>query len=386
MGAGAPVYLDYNATTPVDPAVGARIGEVLAERFGNPSAAHAYGRQAREAIETARAEVAALLGTQAGEIVFTSGATEANNMAILGAARALRDRGRHLVTSAVEHPSVMEAMHQLQDEGWMLTVLPVDADGRVDPGTVAGALRPDTVLVSVMHANNEVGTVQPIEEIGAVTRRHGVLLHVDAAQSVGKIPVSVETLGADLLTVAGHKFYAPKGIGALYVRAGVDLQPIVFGASQEQGRRPGTENVPYIAGLGVAAALARVRLPAEGSALRALRDRLHRLLQEAIPGLTLNGHPGQRLPGTLNVSFPGVDARALLAAAAADVAASVGAACHAHGQEVSGVLAAMGVEPARALGVVRLSVGRFTQAAGIERAAAALIAAYRQQQGATRRG
>ena len=340
-------------------------------------------------IEAGREAVARLVGAAPDDIVLTSGGTEANNLALYGAALTrgadVADR-RRIVISGFEHPSVRAVVEDLGERGFEVVRVDPDRQGRVDPGAILEAAVQGTAVVSLMLANNEVGTVQPIEEIGAVTRRHGVLLHVDAAQSVGKIPVSVETLGADLLTVAGHKFYAPKGIGALYVRAGVDLQPIVFGASQEQGRRPGTENVPYIAGLGVAAALARVRLPAEGSALRALRDRLHRLLQEAIPGLTLNGHPGQRLPGTLNVSFPGVDARALLAAAAADVAASVGAACHAHGQEVSGVLAAMGVAPQRALGAVRLSVGRFTQTAAIERAAAALIAAYRQQQGATRRG
>jgi cysteine desulfurase len=372
----APVYLDYNATTPVDPAVRERIETVLAEHFGNPSSDHAYGRRAREVIDVARAQLAALIGARDDEIVFTGGATEANNMAILGVARALRDRGRHLVTSAVEHPSVMQVMLHLQSAGWELSVVPVDRYGRVDPDAVRRAIRPDTVLVSVMHANNEVGTVQPIAEIAAVAHASGVILHTDAAQSVAKIPVSVESLGADLLTAAGHKFYAPKGVGALYVRTGVRLEPIVYGAGQERGRRAGTENVAFIGGLGEAARLAQACLPDEGSALRDLRDLLWRRLSEAVPGLTLNGHPHLRLPNTLNVSFPGVDARVLLDALSADVAASVGSACHARGEELSGVLAAMGVPPDEAIGAVRFSVGRPTGHAAVAGAADAVVRVY----------
>jgi len=374
--AAAPIYLDYNATTPVDPAVRARIEAILAEHFGNPSAGHVYGQQAREVIDAARAQIAALIAARDDWIVFTSGATEANNMAILGVARALRARGRHLVTSAVEHPSVMRVMLHLRSEGWGLTVVPVDRYGRVDPEEVRRAIRPDTVLVSVMHANNEVGTVQPIAEIAAVAHSAGVLLHTDAAQSVGKIAVSVESLGADLLTIAGHKFYAPKGIGVLCVRAGVPLEPIVYGAAQEHGRRAGTENVAYIGGLGEAARLAQARLRDEQPAMRDLTDLLFRRLNEVVPALGLNGHPEHRLPNTLNVSFPGVDARALLDSASADVAASVGSACHVQSEERSGVLAAMGVAPDDASGAVRFSVGRLTRRSDIERAAGALVRTY----------
>ena len=372
----APVYLDYNATTPVDPLVAQAIEPYLHQHFGNPSSSHVYGRNAHAAVERARQQVAGLIAAKTDEIVFTGCATEANNLAIRGAARALRDRGRHVITSAVEHPAVEQPCQRLNDDGWEVTVIPVDSYGRVDPDNLSAALRDDTVLVSIMHANNEVGTIQPIEEIAAITRPRGILLHTDAAQSAGKIPVVVDDLGVDLLTLAGHKFYAPKGVGVLYVRQGTALQPVLVGAGHEAGLRPGTENVPAIAGLGEAARIAAERGPRHSEQLRRLRDQLHTRLAEAIPGLLLNGHPEQRLPNTLNLSFPGADGRDLLAHAAAEVAASVGSACHEDGDAVSGVLGAMGIEADRARGAVRLSLGRTSSDAEIERAAKALIAAW----------
>jgi len=372
----APVYLDYNATTPVDPLVADAIEPCLRQHFGNPSSSHVYGRRAHQAVELAREQVALLIAAQADEIVFTGCATEANNLAIRGAAGALRDKGRHLVTSAVEHPSVEQPFQHLRDDGWEVSVIAVDSYGQIDPGNLSAALRDDTVLVSIMHANNEVGTLQPIEEIAAITRPRGILLHTDAAQSAAKIPVSVDALGVDLLTLAGHKFYASKGVGALYVRHGTPLKPVLVGAGHEAGLRPGTENVPAIAGLGAAARIASERQATHGQQLCRLRDQLHTRLAEAIPGLLLNGHPEQRLPNTLNLSFPGVDGRDLLAHAAADVAASVGSACHEEGDAVSGVLGAMGIDAERARGAVRLSLGTPSNEAEIERAAKALIAAW----------
>jgi cysteine desulfurase len=376
-----PVYLDYNATTPVDPAVREAMLPYLAEQFGNPSSAHVYGRRAREAVEAARAEVAALIGAQPDEVLFTGCATEANNLAVRGVARALRATRRHVVTSAVEHPAVLEPCRRLAEDGWDLTVVAVDGEGRVDPETLARALRPETALVSVMHANNEVGTVQPVAAIAAAARGRGVLVHTDAAQSAGKIPVNVDALGVDLLTIAGHKLYAPKGIGALYVRRGTPLAPLLVGADHERGLRPGTENVAGIVALGAAARLARDRGAGAGERLRALRDRLHALLSEGVPGLALNGAVEARLPNTLHVSFPGVSGRALLAAVEGEVAASVGSACHSEGDAVSGVLAAMGLGPERARGAVRLSVGLMTTDADVTRSAGALVAAW---QGLTR--
>lgn len=372
----APIYLDYNATTPVAPKVLEAMLPYLREHFGNPSSNHVYGRRAQGAVARARKQVAALIGAAPGEIVFTGCATEANNLAILGVAEALRERGRHLITSAVEHPAVARPMEHLRERGWDLTVLPVDAQGRVSPEHLAAALRDDTVLVSVMHANNEVGSLQPISELAALARAWGVLFHTDAAQSVGKIPVGVDALRVDLLTIAGHKLYAPKGVGALYVRAGTPIAPIQFGAGHEQGLRPGTENVPHIVGLGAAAELARARLPEGMDRLRERRDALHQRLADAIPDLVLNGHPDERLPNTLNLSFPGVSGRGLLARTV-EVAASVGSACHEEGAGVSGVLGAMGVSPEPALGAVRLSLGEPTTDAEIRQAADALIAAWR---------
>lgn len=362
----APVYLDCNATTPVDPRVLAAMLPWLQGEFGNPSSDHAYGRRAREAVAAARAEVAALIGAGADEIVFTGCATEANNLAILGTARL---RPGPMLYSAVEHPSVAEPMRQVGGRP-----IPVDASGRVDPAALA--IEAGTVLVSVMQANNEVGTLQPVRAIADRARAAGALMHVDAAQAVGKVAVDVDALGCDLLTLAGHKFYAPKGVGALYVRTGTPLSAIQFGAGHERGLRPGTENVPHIVALGEAARLARQGLAGEGARLAALRDDLHGRLAAAVPGLTLNGHQTERLPNTLNVSFPGVAGWQILERAPL-VAASTGSACHAGNHAASGVLAAMGCDAARAAGALRLSLGRFTGGAEIAAAAEALIAAWR---------
>jgi cysteine desulfurase len=372
-----PIYLDYNATTPVAPEVADAVEPFLREQFGNPSSSHRYGRQAHEAVERARAQVAALIGADPSEVLFTGCATEANNLAILGVARALRGKRRHIVISAIEHPAVMQPCLRLREEGWDVTIVPVDSEARVNTSALSRALRADTALVSIMHANNEVGTLQEVAAIAQLAHAHGALMHTDAAQSVGKIPVDVNALGVDLLTIAGHKFYATKGVGALCVRRGTPISAVIVGAEHEQGLRPGTENVPAIVGLGEAARLARDRPVVHQAHLQTMRDLLHRLLEEGVPGLTLNGHAEYRLPNTLNVSFPGVSGRELLNAVEADVAASVGSACHDDRDTVSGVLAAMGVTIDRALGAVRLSVGMPTTEDEVRHAAAALVSAWR---------
>ena len=372
MSVKTPIYLDYNATTPVAPEVLEAMLPYLIEHFGNPSSSHVYGLATRQAVAEARMSVAALIHAQDGEIVFTGSATEANNLALLGIASALGQTRRHLVVSAVEHPAVMQPALHLREMGWELSVVPVDSYGRVDPRAVAAAVRPDTALVSVMHANNETGTIQPIAEIARLIKPLGVLFHTDAAQSAGKVDLDVDALGVDLLTLAGHKFYATKGIGALYVRTGTPIKPILFGADQEHGLRPGTENVALVVGLGAAAKLAREHLPAATEKLRALRDALHERLAAAVPGLMLNGHPTERLPNTLHVSFPSIAGRELLSRVAGQVAASVGSACHSEADAVSGVLAAMGCDADRARGAVRLSVGWMSTPGEIETAATAL--------------
>ena len=371
-----PIYLDYNATTPVDSRVLEAMLPWLREGYGNPSSDHVYGRRAKAAVATARAEVAGLIGARPEEIVFTACATEANNLAILGVARALLASGRRgLRYSAVEHPAVARPMEHLAEEGWRGEMIPVDGTGRINPASVA--ITGDTALVSVMLANNEVGTLQPVRAISELANAAGALMHVDAAQAVGKIPVDVLELGADLLTLAGHKMYAPKGVGALYVRTGTPIRPIQFGAGHEGGLRPGTENVPHIVALGEAARLAREELAGEAGRIRALRDDLHRHLAAAIPGLALNGHETERLPNTLNVSFPSVHGWQVLERAP-EVAASTGSACHAGSHAASGVLGAMGLSAERAAGAVRLSLGWFTTEAEIATAAEALIGAWRR--------
>jgi cysteine desulfurase len=370
-----PIYLDYNATTPLLPEVVEAMLPFLRERFGNPSSGHPYGRAAREAVEAARGEVARLLGCAADEILFTSGGTEANNLAIRGAAAARPD-ARAIVTSVVEHPATAEPCAELERGGWTVTRLPVDAQGRVAVADAAAAIGPGTALVTIMHANNETGSVQPVAEIAAVARAAGAALHTDAAQSVGKIPVDVGALGVDLLSIAGHKLYAPKGVGALYVRRGTRLAPFLRGAGQERGLRPGTENVAGIVGLGAAAAAAARDREALAARLRELCARLWGALRAGVPGLALNGHPSERLPNTLNARFPGARGGALLAAAP-EIAASAGAACHAGSESPSAAIAAMGIPAEEALGSVRLSLGRGTTEAEVDAAAQALLRAWR---------
>jgi len=372
-----PIYLDYNATTPIDPLVVDELLPWLREGFGNPSSSHHYGRQAKEAVEQARTRLAALLGADPSEIVFTSGGTESNNQALIATARAHAGRGRHIITTEIEHPAVLNPLLWLEEQGFSVTMLPVDRHGKVDPAAVERAITPETVLVSVMHANNEVGTIQPLAEIASITRRHGIVLHTDAAQSVGKIPTRVNDLQVDLMTVAGHKFYAPKGVGALYVRAGTAIESYLFGAGHESGRRAGTENVPYIVALGTAAERAQERIKAGDAATIALRDHLQARLQELVSGVELNGHRDERLPNTLNVSFPGVIGAELLELVP-EIAASTGAACHGGVSKLSGVLSAMGLSPERNLGAVRLSIGQWTTRAEIERAAVLLAEGYRK--------
>jgi cysteine desulfurase len=359
-----PIYLDYNASTPIDPRVAAVMRPYLEEAYGNPSSPHWAGRPAREAVERARAQVADLLGATPDEIVFTSGGSESNNLALKGVFFALKDRGDHIITSAVEHPSILAPCRFLETLGAKVTRLPVDRAGRVDPDDFRRAITPRTILASVMHANNEVGTIQPIEACARIAREHGVLFHTDAAQSVGKVPTNVQGLGVDLLTVAGHKLYAPKGVGALYVRRGVGLEPLIHGAGHEGGRRAGTESALLTAGLGEACALAKDLSAMAG--VRALRDALWEGLRRAVgEGVVLNGHAEHRLPNTLNVAFVGQVGTDILERLEG-VAASTGSACHAGRVELSPVLAAMGVSPEVGMGAIRFSLGRGTTAEEID--------------------
>lgn len=371
-----PIYLDYNATTPVDPAVAEAMLPYLTEHYGNPHSTHRLGAVAAAAVAEAREQVAGLIGAAAGEIVFTSCASESINLAVKGIAFT-RGRG-HIITSAIEHPATLQACRYLEQHfGFALTVIPADGRGLVDPDAVRRALRPDTILITLLHAQNETGVIQPVVEIGRIAREAGVLFHVDAAQTCGKISVDVSAIGCDLLTVAGHKLYAPKGVGALYVRSGVTLHPLIHGADYEGGRRAGTENVPYLVALGRAAEIAELKLATgEPKRLAALRDRLQAQLADALP-LRVTGEGAPRLPNTLHIRVEGVVGNDLLAAAP-EVAASTGSACHAGVSEPSAVLLAMGLSPVEALGSLRLSVGRYTTEEEVDAAAAALIRAYRQ--------
>lgn len=373
------IYLDYNATTPLDPQVAAAMTDVMTRCYGNPSSNHAAGRASRQAIDSARAEVARFLGAAPAEVVFTSGGTEANNHALMGAAWARRDSGRHILISSVEHPAVTEVCRHLATRGFEFSTLPVDHHGRVRPEQAAAAMRDDTSIVSVMLANNEVGTLQPIAELAALAREKGALMHTDAAQAVGKIPVDFHALGVDLLSVAGHKFYGPKGVGALLIRDGVSLENLMHGAGHEGGRRPGTENILEIVGLGAACRLAREDLATEAEKLRGLRDQLQTELLAAFPAAVVHGHPQQRLPNTLSISFPGLVADAIMAAMP-DVAVSAGAACHGGGPVASRVLQAMGVDNELALGTLRISLGRMTTEEEVREGAAAIGTAIRTVQ------
>jgi cysteine desulfurase len=359
------IYADHGATTPVDPRVVQAMLPYFTEAFGNPGSIHAWGQQAREAVDRARELVAGALGAAPAEVVFTSGATEADNFALIGAALANAGRGRHIITTQIEHHAVLEPCRFLEGRGFDVTYLPVDRAGRVDPDDVRRALREETILVSVMHANNEIGTLQPIAEIARMARERGALVHSDAAQSFGILPVDVRALGVDLLAVSAHKRYGPKGVGALYVRQGTPLVRLHHGGAQERNRRAGTENVPAIVGFGEAVRLALEVMAEEAARLAALRDQLAAGLAR-IPGAHLNGHPTERLPGIVSVSFEGADSETLLLALdRAGIAASSGSACTSGSLEPSHVLRAIGVPEAIARGTVRFSLGRSTTAADV---------------------
>lgn len=376
-----PIYLDYNATTPVAPEVVEAVVPALREAWGNPSSGHAQGRRARVALERARGEVAALLDCAADEIIFTGGGTESDNAAVVGVAEALSERGRHLVISSIEHPAVDQACLYLEGRGWAVTRVPVTADGRVEPSAVEAALRPDTALVSIMHANNETGVLQPVREISRLVRPKKVLLHTDAAQSVGKLRVEVDDLEVDLLTVAGHKLYAPKGVGALYVRNGTPFAGFLRGAGHERGLRSGTENTPGIVGLGAACELARKELAEREEHLLAMRDRLEQGLRREIPDLVVHGRRVDRLPNTLSAAIPGVDANRLLSRVEG-VATAAGAACHSGKSEPSRVLREMGVPDELAVCTLRLTVGRSTTVEEVDTAARRICKAVVTEKGA----
>ncbi len=362
-----PIYLDYNASTPHDPEVISAMHPYLEEYFGNPSNSHWYGVQTKNAVENARRQVAGLLNCEPDEIVFTSGGTESNNYAIKGTAFAHRDKGNHIITTQIEHPAVTEVCKFLEERGFKITYLPVDEYGLVNASDVEKTITPQTVLITIMHANNEVGTIQPIEQISKIAREHNIIFHTDAAQSIGKIPTDVNALGVDLLSTAGHKLYAPKGIGALYIREGVQLEKFMHGAGHEQGRRAGTENVLEITGLGKACEIAKRDMDKNISHMRAMRDRLYKGLKEKCGEIKLNGHPEKRLPNTLSVSFLGLDANTIISEINDYVAVSAGAACHSGEIKVSHVLKAMNAPVEWARGTLRFSTGRMTTGMEIDK-------------------
>ncbi len=352
------IYLDYNASTPVDPAVAQAMRAVLEDHYGNPSSTHWAGESTRTLLEQSRAQVAELIGSAPSDIVFTSGGSEANNLALKGIFFARRNPRAHVVTSAIEHPSIVEPCRFIERSGARISRLPVDGTGRIDPDDLRRAITPETILISVMHANNEVGTIQPIEDLARIAREHGVPLHTDAAQSAGKIATRVAELGVDLLSIAGHKFYGPTGVGALYVRPGQALESLIHGAGHERGRRAGTESALLAAGLAAACTLAKDRQWTDR--VRELRDRLWTSLRERFgEQVALNGHTDHRLPNTLNVSFVGRNGVEILAALDG-IAASTGSACHSGRVEISPVLRAMGVPERSGLGAIRFSLGRYT--------------------------
>jgi len=374
-----PIYLDYNATTPILPEVVQAILPYLSEHFGNPSSGHVYGLRTRQAVARARDQVAALLGCDSDEIIFTSGGTEANNLAIRGVTAA-RPARRHVVTTAIEHPATARPCDFLERRGFHVTRLGVDPGGRARLDDARSAIDDATALVTVMHSNNETGVLQPVAELTALARAAGAIVHTDAAQSLGKVPVDVRRLDVDLLSVAGHKLYAPKGVGALYVRRGTPLEPLVLGAGHERGLRPGTENVAFIVGLGAACEAVGRDLDAEAARIRVLRDRLWDHLAAAVPGLALNGHREARLPNTLNVRFPRASGNAVLADATR-IAASTGSACHVGHESASAAILALGVSAEEAIGSVRLTLGRGTTEVDVDEAANALVESWHRVAG-----
>jgi cysteine desulfurase NifS/selenium donor protein len=372
-----PIYLDYNATTPIDKEVAETMRPFLDELFGNPSSNHEYGIRTKKAVMTARNQVASLIGCSPEEIIFTSGGTESNNFAIKGTAFANKHKGNHIITSSVEHPAVIEVCKYLSDNGFRITYLPVDEFGWVDPENVKMAITSETILITVMHANNEVGTIQPIEEIGEIASANQIIFHTDAAQSVGKIAVDVNRMKVDLLSIAGHKLYAPKGIGALYIRKGVILEKLIHGADHEMNQRAGTENILEISGLGKACEIAKRDLEKNLLHMRSMRDALFNGISGAVPDVQLNGHPEKRLPNTLSLGFRSVEANTLLSELSG-IAASAGAACHTDDIETSSVLKAMNVPDEFAMGTIRFSTGKLTTQAEIEKTTEMVISAVKR--------
>ena len=368
------IYLDHNATTPPAPAVVERMAAALREDFGNPSSVHHFGQRTKSLLDDARSAVAALIGGDPSEIVFTSGGTESDNFAIRSAAEALEPAGRrHLIASAIEHEAVLNTLKALARRGWRTTILPLDARGVLDPATLEAALTDDTAIVSIMHANNEIGTIQPVAELARLARGRGALFHTDAVQSAGKIPVNAKSLGVDLLSISAHKFYGPKGVGAMWLRRGVRLAPFVTGGKQERGRRAGTENVPGIIGMGVAAQYAQASMDEEGVRLAALRDRLEEAILRHVPGTAVNGDRDARVPNTTNISFERVEAESLLIALdLAGVAVSTGSACSSGTLEPSHVLKAMGFPAHRTQNSIRFSLGAANTETEIDRVIAVL--------------
>ncbi len=372
-----PIYLDYNATTPIAKEVANAMRPFLDEYFGNPSSVHTYGVKTKMAVEKARRQVAGLINCDPSEIIFTSGGTESNNYAIKGIAYANKNIGNHIITSAVEHPAVFEVCRYLEQNGFVVTTVPVDEYGIIKLNELEKAIRSETILITVMHANNEVGSIQPIEEISQLAKKHNIFFHSDAAQSLGKIEVDVKKMGVDLLSIAGHKLYAPKGIGALYIKNGVRLEKLIHGADHEQNLRAGTENVLEIVGLGKACEIAQKNLTEYAEHYAETRDYLQKLLTDAFPQVKINGHPEKRLPNTLSISFPRIEANTLIDRLE-NVAASAGAACHSESIDVSAVLEAMFVPMDYAMGTIRLSTGRGTTKVDIENAAAEIIKTVKQ--------
>jgi cysteine desulfurase len=376
-----PIYLDYNGTTPHAPEVIDAMLPFLKTEFGNPSSSHWYGIGPKKAVMAARSQVAGILGCTAPEVLFTSGGTESNNQVLKSIAGGRYAKGTHLITSSIEHPAILEVCRFMESHGFAITILPVDADGLVSLSDVAAAIRPDTIMISIMHANNEVGTIQPIAEIASLAHQHGILMHTDAAQSVGKIPTRVDELGVDLLSVAGHKIYAPKGIGALYIRDGVENEVFCHGAGQENGRRAGTENVLGIVGLGKACEIAAAEMVRHAQHMQEMRDRLEEGLAATLTEVRFNGHRELRLPNTCSVSFLGLEANRILEEIGLDVAASAGAACHADHVEILHVLRAMRVPEQWAKGSLRFTTGRYTTVDEIDRALEVIVAGVKRLRG-----
>jgi cysteine desulfurase len=367
-----PIYLDYNATTPIDPEVAKAMQPYLTEHFGNSSSIHNYGIITKKAVEKARGQIASLINCQPHEIIFTSGGTESNNYAIKGSAFHLKEKGKHIITSSIEHPAVIEVCKYLEKNGFEVTYFPVDEYGIIVASELEKAIRPETILITIMHANNEIGTLQPISEISEIAKKYNIRFHTDAAQSVGKVKTDVKDLGIDLLSVAGHKLYAPKGIGALYIKDGIKLEKLMHGASHEQNLRAGTENVLEIVGLGEAAEIARNNFEQNYNHSKELRDLLYQNIVSELPNAKLNGHPEKRLPNTLNISFPNIEANTLLAKMP-EIAASAGAACHSEGLSVSSVIKAIGLPIELAMGTIRLSTGKFLTVEEVNKASSIIV-------------